>query len=128
MPIPRPPIGVLVLHDSRDDTDLLLKALLGTEIVVGRAHNLDGARAVLNRSQWIDVILMDMSLPESKHVDAVVLLHAEFPDIPIVVLAGVDDDTMRETVLAYGAHSVLMKDQHTNSSLLDTIRRVAGGD
>lgn len=76
--------------------------------VVGIAHNGEEAQA-LARTTHPDLILMDVHMPECDGLEATRRIHAELPDVKIVMLTvAVDDDTLF-TALKAGASGYLLK-------------------
>jgi CheY-like chemotaxis protein len=70
----------------------------------------------LLRSLLIEVILLDLSLPDGSGADGVTRLREEAPEIPIVVLTGSDDEGLAEACLRAGAEDFLSKhDDHPRS-------------
>ncbi len=80
----------------------------------------------------IDVVLLDLNLPDSKGFNTFTKTLAQAPEIPIIVLTGLDDETLAIRAVRTGAQDYLIK-KHVNSSLVvRTIRysiaRKMGGE
>ncbi len=58
-----------------------------------------------------DVVLLDLSLPDSDGLDTFLQLKAEAPHIPIVVMSGYDDQSLAVTAVENGAQDYLVKGQ-----------------
>jgi len=56
-----------------------------------------------------DVILLDLSVPDSRGLETLVRMKAQAPNTPIVVLSGFDDDQVAADALKQGAEDYLMK-------------------
>lgn len=69
-----------------------------------------------------DVVLLDLSLPDSSGLDTVSKLHTCVPDIPVVVLTGVDDRELALQAVAIGAQDYLIKNQISAPLLERSIR------
>ncbi|MBD2594952.1 response regulator [Nostoc spongiaeforme FACHB-130] len=69
-----------------------------------------------------DVVLMDLGLPDSFGLDTLKAYRAAVPDIPVVVLTGLDDEELAMQALAEGAQDYLVKDQITIQRLVQAIR------
>ena len=54
----------------------------------------------------VDVILLDLGLPEAGGIEAVRMARAAAPNVPLVVMTGRDDDALAAQALHAGAHSV----------------------
>lgn len=89
-----------------------LRQVLSEEVdlrVTGEAAN--GREALeLARSGTVDVLLMDLSMPEHGGVDALQAIKARFPDLPIIILSGFPEQTYAVTLLKQGASAYLGKD------------------
>jgi DNA-binding NtrC family response regulator len=57
----------------------------------------------------IDVILLDLNLPDSLGIDSLSKLHALVPKIPIIVMTGLGDQEINDRVVQEGACDFLIK-------------------
>jgi DNA-binding NarL/FixJ family response regulator len=105
------PIRV-VLADDHELVRTGIKALLGMVTgveVVGEAH--DGHQLIaLARSQRPDVIMTDISMPGLDGIAAIGQIHAELPDVKLMVLSMYDSVEFIKRAVASGACGYLMKD------------------
>lgn len=72
----------------------------------------------------VDVILLDLVLPESQGVDTLARVRANAPGVPVVVLTGVDDMDTAVRAVDAGAFDYLVKDK-MNAARLDRAVRYA---
>ena len=72
-----------------------------------------------------DLILLDLGLPERQGLDTLRAVLIKAPSLPIVVLTGLDDETMGLQALQIGAQDYLIKGQITGSLLVCSIRYAA---
>ena len=70
----------------------------------------------------VDVILLDLGLPDAQGLGAVRRAHAAAPRVPLVVLTGLDDDSMAVQALQEGAQDYLVKGQIETRGLLRALR------
>jgi two-component system invasion response regulator UvrY len=77
--------------------------------VTGEASN---GREVLDivRQGDVDVILMDLSMPEHGGVDALAAIKAREPDLPVLILSGFPETHYATTLLRQGAAGYLNKE------------------
>ena len=68
-----------------------------------------------------DVVLLDLSLPDSSGIGTVKAMSAVLPDTPIVVLTGRDDDDLAVAVLEAGAQDYLIKGQFEHTALAHAV-------
>src|SRR5947208_13625198 len=105
------PITVLLVEDNPGDARLILE-LLGEVQAQGfdleRVDRLDEAIARLARS-GVDVVLLDLGLPDSQGLDTFVRVRREAPKEPIVVISGLDDERVALEAVRSGAQDYLVK-------------------
>jgi len=72
--------------------------------------------------QPIDIILLDLGLPDVQGLGAVRRAHAAAPRVPLVVLTGLDDESLAALALQQGAQDYLIKGQIETRGLLRALR------
>ena len=119
------PIRILAVEDNPGDARLIKEAL--TEAETGLSSSLvcvdllsKGLRH-LSENQT-DVILLDLTLPDSSGVDTYNQVHAKAPSVPIVLLTGMDDKLLAHQLLQKGAQDYLVKGQTDGGLLARAIR------
>jgi diguanylate cyclase (GGDEF)-like protein/PAS domain S-box-containing protein len=70
----------------------------------------------------VDIIVLDLGLPDAEGVGAVRRVRAAAPRVPLVVLTGRDDELMAAQSLQEGAQDYLIKGQIDSRSLLRSLR------
>jgi diguanylate cyclase (GGDEF)-like protein/PAS domain S-box-containing protein len=119
------PIKVLLLvEDNRGDARLLQemlneRSLNGTE--VSHVTTMSDAESHLGRHA-VDIIVLDLGLPDTQGLDAIRRAHAAAPRIPLVVLTGLDDELLAAQALQEGAQDYLLKGQIETRGLLRSLR------
>jgi C4-dicarboxylate-specific signal transduction histidine kinase len=133
---------VLLIEDDRTDALLVRRSLLGPpgfELMRPRTLRQEAERAIarcevggfdlhvartlqqgLDRLAKgdVDVVLLDLHLPDSQGVETVVRLRQGDPDVPVVVLTGAQQDELACAALEAGAQDYLVKDDLLNASQL----------
>ncbi|HOT76117.1 MAG TPA: PAS domain S-box protein, partial [Candidatus Wallbacteria bacterium] len=71
--------------------------------------------------QKFDVILLDLSLPDENGLSTLTKLLEHSKDVPIIVLTGIDDETLGINAVKAGAQNYLVKGQVNNKFLVRTI-------
>src|SRR6202795_2927848 len=69
-----------------------------------------------------DIILLDLGLPDAQGLGAVRRAHAAAPRVPLVVLTGLDDESLAAQALQEGAQDYLIKGQIEGRGLLRALR------
>jgi DNA-binding NarL/FixJ family response regulator len=122
-----PPIRVMVADDQqivRDGLVMLLGLLEGIEVVAIAANGGEAIR--LAREGDLDVVLMDLRMPEIDGLQATRTLRAERPDIRVLVLTTYADDQSLIPALEAGANGYLTKNTDADT-IARAIRTVHAG-
>lgn len=105
-----------------DDEPLLTESLeiiltlRGGHEVIGRAQN--GLEAIdILRSKKADLMLVDLNMPRMGGIELIRKVHAEYPDIKIIVLTTFYDENNIAEAIAGGAISYLLKDSGKDAIL-----------
>lgn len=69
----------------------------------------------------LDVVLLDLYLPDGRGFQVFERLHQQDPEIPIIVLTGLDDRELALRAVAGGAQDYLVKDEIDGRSLVRSI-------
>ncbi|RMF92361.1 MAG: response regulator [Nitrospinota bacterium] len=103
-------IKVLLVEDNPGDRDLVLAYLTarGNHGQVEQAASLREAFDMLTKSVF-DVVLLDLGLPDSSGLETVRRLLSQVPDIPVVVLTGLEDEHIGLEAVRSGAQDYLVK-------------------
>jgi two-component system, NarL family, invasion response regulator UvrY len=93
--------------------------------VTGEASN--GAEALgLARGGEVDVLLLDISMPDQGGVEALAAIKARFPDLPVLILSGFPETHYAAPLLRQGASGYLNKECDPQE-IVSAIRTVARG-
>ncbi|NQT25979.1 response regulator [candidate division KSB1 bacterium] len=122
-------IKILLIEDNPADARLLQETLSDVnqnesintvfEIQCATRH-VEGIE-FLNEADY-DIVLLDLSLPDSQGLETFTNTHRLFPDIPIIILSGLDDETVALQAVRSGAQDYLFKGEATGYLLLRAIR------
>jgi diguanylate cyclase (GGDEF)-like protein/PAS domain S-box-containing protein len=105
---------LLLVEDDPDHAFLVrrnLRAQLPAELGVEHMSTAAEATARL-AGQDVRCVVLDLSLPDARGLEAVRALRAVDPGVPIVVLTGTDSDELGRQALELGAQDYLVKGQH----------------
>jgi two-component system, cell cycle sensor histidine kinase and response regulator CckA len=70
----------------------------------------------------VDIIILDLGLPDAQGLTAVRRAHSASPRVPLVVLTGLDDESLAIQALQEGAQDYLIKGQIETRGLLRALR------
>lgn len=125
-----PPLRILLVEDNPADADLIREVLgdLGPaatsgmdEFVIVHAERLSTAEALLTAGD-IDLALVDLSLPDSQGFATFSRIARRFPEIPLIVLSGLADQTLASRAVREGAQDYLVKGHFDAELLSKTLR------
>jgi len=117
-------IRALLVEDSPTDMLLIREALTAppnAKFAVTRAELLADALTQLHQTAF-DVILLDLGLPDSQGLVTLNTLHQHAPELPIIVLTGLNDETLGMRAVQQGAQDYLVKGQVGSNELVHAIR------
>ena len=119
-------ISVLLVEDNPGDTRLIQEMFAEVKDVSFELECTDRLSSALEHLAQgsTDVVLLDLSLPDSQGLDTYIRAHRQAPDIPIVVLTGHDDAALAVRAVREGAQDYLVKWQ-VDSGLLTRFMRYA---
>ena len=115
---------ILLVEDNPGDARLIREMLAeaeGASFEIDWAPQLAAGLEKLSRGE-IDLVLLDLGLPDSRGLDTFVKAYAQAPQIPFVVLTGLDDQTLALSAVRKGAQDYLVKGQTDGEVLLRAIR------
>ena len=117
-------LQVLLVEDNEGDA-CLLREMLATErpdsFELTHCVRMSEAVAHLEKG-GVDIVLLDMGLPDGHGLDTVRREHAAAPAVPLIVLTGLDDEVIAAGAMKEGAQDYLIKGQIENRALPRALR------
>lgn len=117
------PLRVLLIEDNHDDVVLVRQTLRDAAPhdfeIESETRLEDGLR--LLRERHFDVVLLDLTLPDSYGIETYDRLHAQ-SDVPVVVLSGNTNDEVALQALEHGAQDYLVKGTVSGELLVRMLR------
>lgn len=112
-------IKILIIEDNPEDLRIIEEMLKEVENPAFELHSSkrlsDGLKCLVR--DGFDILLLDLSLPDSVGLDTFSSVYEQAPEIPIVILSGFDDEEMAIRAVSEGAQDYLVKG-HVTSPLL----------
>lgn len=119
-----PEIHVLIIEDNEEHAQLLDRLLASSGYPRFRAtivHTLaDGVEKL--RSGGVEMVLLDLTLPDSQGAPTFCKVSDAAPQLPIVILSGISDVTVAIEMVQQGAQDYLVKGHVDNHLLLRSIQ------
>ncbi|KKO19719.1 MAG: two-component sensor kinase [Candidatus Brocadia fulgida] len=108
------PLRVLVVDDSMDDVELMLRELRrgGYEPLFERVETAAAMKMMLDAQEW-DVVLADHSMPFFSSFGALTQLQLSGQDMPFIIVSGSIGEELAVSSMKAGAHDYIMKDNLT---------------
>ncbi len=117
-------VSILLIEDNPGDRRLIQEMLgeaTNVTFNVRYAERLEEGLECLGKN-GAEVILLDLGLPDSQGLETLTAVHARAPDMPIVVLTGLNDEMIGVQAINEGAQDYLIKGQVDTQLLRRTIR------
>src|SRR6185295_14674982 len=106
------PVKILLIEDTADDAEPMLKALRQSKQPRFEVEWFDrlalGVQRLAGPARF-DIVVTDLNLPDAHGLDTVTTVHAKAKDMPIVVLTSDDDGLVATRALREGAQDYLVK-------------------
>jgi len=118
------PLRLLLVEDNPGDARLLREMLAESSVRTEEVRHVAGlgeALAALQAEEW-DLVLLDLALPDSAGIETFDRVHADHPDVPVVVLSGLDDEEVAINAVERGAQDYLAKNQLSAPVLARAVR------
>jgi diguanylate cyclase (GGDEF)-like protein len=115
---------VLMVEDNPGDARLVVELLLdasGDQFQVTHVERLAEARQELMEG-GTGCVLLDLSLPDAARLEALMQLRAAAPDVPIVILSGLQDELLAVKAVQEGAQDYLVKGRVDGAAIGRSIR------
>lgn len=119
------PIRVLHIEDDPEHADLVKRWLTGDSLRNFSVEWISELTQALERlsEPGVDVVLLDLGMPELGGYKSHVAVRAVAPSSPVVILTGDHRETSREFSLLAGVAAYLVKDQTSPGELRRALRR-----
>lgn len=117
-------IQILLIEDNPGDARLLQELLVEVASVQFKVEQVDQLSQGLERLRngCFDIILLDLSLPDSREFETFAILHNSAREVPIVVITALNDETLAIRAMQEGAQDYLVKGQVNGELLVRSIR------
>ena len=117
-------IKVLLIEDDLGDARLIRMMMSEVDGFTFTIEHVGRLSAGLERLALggIDVVLLDLGLPDSSGLNTFIKVNAQVPEVPIVMLTGLDDATLAIKAVQGGAQDYLSKNKLDSELLVRAIR------
>src|SRR6202035_4958547 len=117
-------VRILLVEDNAGDARIFKEALTQARISKFELVHQEtlGQALIYLAKESPDVIVLDMGLPDARGMEVVQRVRATASSVPLVVLTGLNDETLAVQALHEGAQDYLIKGELTTSLLLRALR------
>ena len=120
-------LRILLIEDSatfRRAIEGFLEEAFQGKVELETAATLAKGLECLQSSEDLSVVLLDLTLPDSEGIDTFLRLHELRPEVPVVLLTGLEDEQLGLELVKRGAQDYLVK-KHVDSDTLQRTLRYA---
>lgn len=117
-------VRILLIEDNPDDAYIIHRMLLGitsTDFDLMHVMRLDDGQEILVEKNF-DIVLLDLGLPDSQGLDTFTKLNRKTQKSPIIILSGLNNQTIAFRAVHGGAQDYLVKGEINKDMLIRSIR------
>ncbi len=117
-------VKVLLVEDTLSDAELLMHWLRRVPVhhfSITHAQSWSDTLELIRRETF-DVLLLDLSLPDSKGLETILRARAAVPHMPIIVMTGNEDEAIALEAARHGIEDYLVKDSTDSRGIARAIR------
>lgn len=120
---PLPFIHVLLVEDNASDAFLVERLLGDGQAAQYKTYcvKTQAAAIALLTDKKFDVCLLDLTLPDASGFSAMIDIQDAAPDMPVLILTGINDMALAKRAVGRGAQDYLLKDELETESLARSI-------
>jgi PAS domain S-box-containing protein len=117
-------VNILLIEDRSSDVQLvqeMLASVKGFSFTLEHAGQLSTGLQALTREN-VDVVLLDLTVPDSRGLETFTRAYAQAPQVPIIVLSGLDDEKLAVQAVREGAQDYLVKGRVDGNAIARAVR------
>jgi diguanylate cyclase (GGDEF)-like protein len=117
-------IRTLLIEDNPADARVIQELLSGSPGAAFELEWADGLAKGLEKlnAEPVDLVLLDLYLPDSRGIDTFSMIHTCAPAVPIVVLTALDDNELALRAVRNGAQDYLVKGEINRHTLVRSVQ------
>ncbi len=121
---PQQEIRVLLVEDSPTEAMLVMASLEETDTAAFHVYHVLNLTDALSRLECCeyDVVVLDLTLPETSGVETFNAVHDRFPNMPVVILSANGNKEVALQTVENGAQDYIIKEQVDNMQLALALR------
>jgi signal transduction histidine kinase len=113
-------VQLLIIEDNREYSFLIREYIEMARPGLFKVESVERLAAGLERlmQEPVDLVLLDLTLPDSQGMETFLAVHASAPEVPVVVLTGHDDERTAMEAAREGAQDYLVKGEVSGDLLV----------
>jgi diguanylate cyclase (GGDEF)-like protein len=117
-------LRLLVVEDSPGDALLLTEQLADSSLGEFEVEHVESLTAACLRleARVVDCVLLDLSLPDVRGLDALVEVRRTAPEVSVIVLVSSGDEDTGSMVVKHGAQDFVVKGRTSSAALARAVR------
>ncbi len=117
-------VNVLLIEDNEEHVQFLRQLLATSKLTTFELHTASAVAQGIERLKdgGIDLILLDLTLPDSDGLETFIRVLEAAPDLPLVVLSGINDVALAIETVQLGAQDYLVKGHVDNHLLIRSLQ------
>ncbi len=119
-------INILLVEDNPADVSLVREAFSNVgngPFEITQVTRLTEALALLElEKKRFNAVLLDLMLPDEQGIDTFLRVNAAVPDMPVIIMSGLNDEALATKAMHLGAQDYLIKGESDISALPHAVR------
>jgi len=117
-------LSILTVEDNPSDLFLVEHMLRSSSLEIGKLYSTDriSQAAEMIQSREIDIVLLDLTLPDSFGINSFIHLKPVVQKIPVIILTGLSDTCLALEAIKEGAQDYLVKGEFNENLLAKSIQ------
>ena len=117
-------LTILVIEDNAADVFLIEEMLRSSTLKIDRIYAASSVAeaCVIAKAQAVDLLLLDLSLPDSFGMETLVRVKSQTNNVPVIILSGQSESHIALEALKQGAQDYLVKGEFTTALLVKTVQ------
>ena len=122
--MPNEVVNVLLIEDNEEHVQFLRQLLATSDLTTFELHTASDIAQGIERLKdgGIDLILLDLTLPDSDGLETFIRVFEAAPNLPLVVLSGINDVALAIETVQLGAQDYLVKGHVDNHLLIRSLQ------
>ncbi len=112
-------LNILLIEDNPDDQVLFREVIADTSFARSSIHAANSLKSGFQYlfKQPVDILLLDLSLPDCIQMEGLLKIKYQFPRLPVIIMTGLNDEQIAVYAIQNGAQDYLLKGEYDHKLL-----------